>query len=206
MFHVKHEPWVQSLRRAGLPDLSRDQTLELDRYEGLLRDRALSSGMISDRDRHRLRERHILDSLRGGPLLPGATRTVCDLGSGAGLPGIPIAIAFPDVRFTLAEARRTRAAFLELAVQELGLPNVEVHAGPAEELAGPYDACLARAFAAPAAAWSAAAPLLPDHGLLVYWAGETFDAPGFERETHVRVRPATSTLAGYGPVVIMSRQ
>jgi 16S rRNA (guanine(527)-N(7))-methyltransferase RsmG len=206
MFHVKHEPWVQSLQLAGLPPLRRQTTLELDRYEALLREKALPLGMVSHGDLPRLRERHVLDSLRGGPLLPGGTQSVCDLGSGAGLPGIPMAIAWPEVRFTLAEARRTRAAFLELAVQELGLVNVAVYAGRIEELAGPFDVCLARAFAAPAEAWSTASSLLSPHGILLYWAGEAFDAPSFERATHVRARPATSTLAGYGPVVIMSRQ
>ena len=67
---------------------------------------------------------HIFDCLRAAPLLP-ETGTVCDLGSGAGLPGVVLAIARPDLRFVLIEVRRNRAAFLDEATADL--ENAVVH-------------------------------------------------------------------------------
>jgi 16S rRNA (guanine527-N7)-methyltransferase len=203
MFHVKHEPWGPA---AGLA-LDARQTTQLDRYEDLLADRAVPLGMIAEADLPRLAERHILDALRGAPLLPREVGTVCDLGSGAGLPGIPVAIARPDATVTLVEPRRNRAAFLELAVERLGLGNAEVHPGRAEDLPdGGFDACLARAFAPLRPTWEAARRLLRPTGILLFWAGRGADlhadAPADARLT---ISP-TSPLAEAGPIVIMAPQ
>lgn len=93
--------------------------------------------------------RHIADSLAACADLPRNAR-VADLGSGAGLPGLPIAIARPDLRVTLVEIREKRLAFLRHVVRELGL-SVEVRAAsidlPPEE---PFDFALLRAVANPA--------------------------------------------------------
>ena len=204
MFHVKHEGW------AALPDLGvplvPEQISLLERYEEFLVERAAPMGMIAPSDVPRLRERHILDSLRAVPLLPPGTDTVCDLGSGAGLPGIPLAIALPDVQFTLVEVRHNRAAFLETVVGALGLERVTVHDRRLETFRSPVDVCLARAFAPAPKAWESAERLLDASGILVYWAGATFDPdadipPGVD----VALFP-TSALARSGPLAIMTRQ
>ena len=178
----------------------------LERYEDFLVERAAPMGMIAPSDVPRLRERHILDSLRAVPLLPPATATVCDLGSGAGLPGIPLAIALPDVQITLVEVRQNRAAFLETVIGALGLDRVTVHARRLETFRSSVDVCLARAFAPAPKAWAAADRLLGAGGMLVYWAGATFDPnadplPGVD----VALFP-TSALARSGPLAIMTRQ
>jgi 16S rRNA (guanine527-N7)-methyltransferase len=178
----------------------------LERYEDFLVERAAPMGMIAPSDVPRLRERHILDSLRAVPLLPPATATVCDLGSGAGLPGIPLAIALPDVQITLVEVRHSRAAFLETVIGALGLDRVTVHARRLETFRSSVDVCLARAFAPAPKAWAAADRLLGAGGMLVYWAGATFDPdadplPGLD----VALFP-TSALARSGPLAIMTRQ
>jgi 16S rRNA (guanine527-N7)-methyltransferase len=142
-------------------------------YTELLIERALPLGMIARDDRDRIVPRHVVDSLRAGPALAwlGAKRVV-DLGSGAGLPGIPLAIAMPEVHLTLAEARSKRAAFLELVVERLSLTNVTVHPARAETLAPfGFDTAVARAFASPAGAWVQARALLSDEGALVLFAG-----------------------------------
>jgi 16S rRNA (guanine527-N7)-methyltransferase len=202
MFHVKHEPWG----RAGL-DLDPGQARQLERYEELLVDRALPLGMIAESDRLRVRERHVLDALRGAPLLPVPAGSVCDLGSGAGLPGIPVAIARRDAALTLVESRRKRAAFLELAVEALELVNAIVRRARIEDLpAGTFDVCLARAFAPPTVTWFAASRLLRPAGVLLFWAGRGFD-PDAEKPPDARMTVSTtSSLADTGPVVIMARQ
>ena len=86
------------------------------------------------------------------PFLPGAGRLV-DLGSGAGVPGIPIAILRPGLRVLLADAARRKTAFLELAVRELALANADVAQARAEDLGRApahreaYDAVTAQALA-----------------------------------------------------------
>jgi 16S rRNA (guanine527-N7)-methyltransferase len=75
---------------------------------------------------------HLLDSLVVMPHLPMRHGTLADVGSGAGLPGIPLAIARPEWRVTLNEASEKKAAFMRQAVIELGLGNVTVHQGRVE--------------------------------------------------------------------------
>jgi 16S rRNA (guanine527-N7)-methyltransferase len=201
---VKHEGLIAAAGALGVR-LAPPQAERLVEYEALVRERAAALGMVARGDLSRLRDRHILDSLRAAAVLDGVARDALDLGSGAGLPGIPVAIALPDLRMTLTETRRQRLAFLELAVMELGLANVSVRAGRADA-AGQVDACLARAFRDASASWRVAGPLLRPGGRLVYFGGAGFDAardlPGDATAT---ILPASS-LAKSGPLVIMTRQ
>ena len=90
---------------------------------------------------------HLLDSLSILPHLDGAA-TVLDVGSGAGLPGIPLAIARPDLRVTLLDSSHKKATFLTQAKSELGLAGVEVACERVEQwkTAHPFDAVISRAF------------------------------------------------------------
>jgi 16S rRNA (guanine527-N7)-methyltransferase len=187
-------------------DISRSQADALDVYERLLLDRALPLGMVAPGDREHLRSRHILDSLRAALLLEGLEGEVADLGSGAGLPGIPLAIALPDLPFRLIDVRRRRVAFLELVVDTLGLANVAVIQGPIEGVGSTFARCLARALADPRRAWELANPLLSAGGELLYWAGKGFDpSSGTPEGVAISVRPRPG-LADAGPIVIMTRQ
>jgi 16S rRNA (guanine527-N7)-methyltransferase len=203
MFHVKHEGWVQEAA-ARLAHITEEQAALLQRYEDLLRDRGIAMGLIATSDLARLRERHVLDALRGASLLPPACRRVADLGSGAGLPGVPLAIACPSIDIVLVEARRRRAAFLEMVGDILGLDNMRVFPGRAEDLQPGFDACVARAFGSPAASWKAAGRVLVPGGVLLYWAGEGFDEASDVPADVLAEVPVTGTLAYGGPVVIMS--
>jgi 16S rRNA (guanine527-N7)-methyltransferase len=91
---------------------------------------------------------HVLDSLSLLPHL-GAARSVVDVGTGPGFPGIPLAIARPDLRVTLLDSSHKKAAFLEQARAELGLANVEVACTRVEQWkpAQRYEAVVSRAFA-----------------------------------------------------------
>jgi 16S rRNA (guanine527-N7)-methyltransferase len=149
----------------------------LQGYERLLVERAVPLGLVARSDRDRMWPRHVLDCLRAAALVREEDRLAYDLGSGAGLPGVVLAIARPWCRFVLAEARARRAGFLELVVERLGLPNVEVAAGRAEDLSEVADLATARAFAPLARAWEVAHPLLRPGGRLIYFGGAAMTDP-----------------------------
>lgn len=97
-------------------------------------------------------ERHVLDSLTLLPLLaevPAGARVV-DIGSGGGIPGVPLAIARPDLHVALVEATQKKASFLSATASAMGLANISVHADRAErlgreELGGVFEVVMARA-------------------------------------------------------------
>ncbi len=196
-----------------LPD---DAIAKLLAFEELLTERALPIGLIAEGDRDAVRRRHVLDCLRAVPHVPAGR--VADLGSGAGLPGIVVAIARRDLRVDLVEPQRRRLAFLELALERLALPNAAAVGVRAEELPTAYDGALARAFADARASWMAAEPILVADGRLVYFAGARFNpvelarpapsGPAASRwpEPHISVVPPPPLLASSGPLVIMTRQ
>lgn len=201
---MKHEGWAKQELR-----IPPDRVEMLDAYLRLLIERAIPLGMIAASDSARLRERHVLDCLRASALFLPDDSTAIDLGSGAGLPGIPLAVAHPQVRFTLVEARARRAAFLELVAEDLGLINVRVVSGRVEDLADQADLCLARAFAAPTRCWLLADRLLLANGRLIYWAGESLEGDSLERSLPSDVSVtlvASPKLERFGPLVMMCRQ
>lgn len=128
-------------------------------------------GLIGPLELPRLWSRHILNSAIVAPLLrPGR---VGDIGSGAGLPGLVLAIARPDVAFVLIEPMERRVAWLNEQVAELGLTNVDVIRARAEDvrLAEPLDQVTARAVSAFRKLLPLTAPLLRDGGELVLMKG-----------------------------------
>lgn len=102
------------------------------RYVEMLARQGVLRGVIGPREIGRLWERHILNSAAVAELVPRQSRVI-DLGSGAGLPGVPVAIARPDLSMTLLEPMARRVAWLEEVVAELDLA-VAVRRGRAEEL------------------------------------------------------------------------
>lgn len=200
---MKHEGW--DLVRALDLELGPHQLDQLEAFEALIRERAIPLGMVATADEVRLRERHIQDSLRAATLVSATDRTAYDFGSGAGLPGVVLAIACPDLRMTLVESRRPRAAFLQLVVDRLGLTHALVSNERVEKLREPVDLCFSRAFARVGVAWGAADRLLLPGGRLVYFAGERFDRAELPEDA-VSTLVTTSALARSGPLVIMSQQ
>lgn len=99
------------------------------------------------REPMRMVSHHLIDSLSVLPYL--GTGTLVDIGAGGGLPGIPIAIAQPQRKVTLNDSNHKKAAFMQQAVIELGLSNVDVHVGRAEEWHNSerFDGAISRAFA-----------------------------------------------------------
>lgn len=126
--------------------------------------------------------RHALDALTLVPLLPPprAGLSLIDVGSGGGVPGIPVAIARPDIAITLVEATQKKAAFLDAAARALGLANVRVVSARAEDLArtahrAAYDVVTARAVGRLAVLVSWTLPFIRRDGLALLIKGQRAD-------------------------------
>ena len=121
--------------------------------------------------------RHVEDSLAAAELLPEGARVV-DLGSGAGFPGLPIAIARPDLRVTLVEIREKRVSFLRHIVRELEL-STEVRPVSIETAAtAEFDFALLRAVAKPEQSIPLGLPWVTPGGEVWVWAGASATVPG----------------------------
>ena len=118
------------------------------RYCGHLTTTAVARGLIGPREVPRIWERHLLNCAAMHELIP-MDATVVDVGSGAGLPGVALAIARPDLRVLLVEPLQRRVSWLDEVVEDLGLTNVEVARARAEELSATVkaDVVTARAVA-----------------------------------------------------------
>jgi 16S rRNA (guanine527-N7)-methyltransferase len=103
------------------------------KYEQSLREWNERVNLVSRKDLDRLAIYHFPDSLTAASLIPQGA-TVCDVGSGGGLPGIPLKIARDDINLVLVESVRKKALFLEYAVRELGLERTTVRAERAESI------------------------------------------------------------------------
>ncbi|HHV21380.1 MAG TPA: 16S rRNA (guanine(527)-N(7))-methyltransferase RsmG [Propionibacterium sp.] len=118
-----------------------------ERYRDLLATQGMEWGLIGPREIDRLWERHLLNSVALADLIPEGSEVI-DVGSGAGLPGIPLAILRPDLGMTLLEPLLRRYNFLTQAVDNLGISDrVGVERGRAEEYDGSFDIVTCRAVA-----------------------------------------------------------
>ncbi len=151
------------------------QLPDVERYAELLADVGVRRGLIGPREVPRLWERHLLNCAVLSEIVPEGV-TVCDVGSGAGLPGIPLALVRPDLDITLLEPLLRRTTFLEEVVELLGLEHVSVARGRAEEMLGalqPVHVVTARAVAPldRLAGWGI--PLLRPYGEMLAIKGDT---------------------------------
>ncbi|EXU66318.1 MULTISPECIES: 16S rRNA (guanine(527)-N(7))-methyltransferase RsmG [Streptomyces] len=156
-------------------DVFGDRFPEAVRYGELLADVGVTRGLIGPREVPRLWERHLLNCAVLSEVVPEGV-TVCDVGSGAGLPGIPLALTRPDLRITLLEPLLRRTNFLREVVELLGLEHVTVVRGRAEEVLGkltPMHVVTARAVAPldRLAGWGV--PLLRPYGEMLLLKGDT---------------------------------
>lgn len=155
-------------------------------YADLLADAGVERGLVGPREVDRLWERHLLNCAAVAGLVPPRS-AVLDVGSGAGLPGIPLALVRPDVQVRLVEPLLRRATFLEEAVQALGLATVEVVRARAEDLPeGQADVVVARAVAPLRRLVGATLPLLRPDGLLVAMKGRAAHDEVAEAVEHLR--------------------
>ena len=143
-------------------------------------------------------DRHLVESLACAPYLQGDR--VADVGSGAGLPGIPLAIARPEIQFTLIESRGKRVRFLEHIRGALELSNVVVEHARAEDLSPeqPFVTVLARAVAAPSELIALTQQLRAEEGILLILTRANYEeelpAEGFV--ARIADDPVTRSLKG----------
>ena len=136
----------------AMPDVARDVFGDAagtaERYAGLLAGVGVERGVIGPNEVPRIWERHLLNSAVVAELVPRPCSLV-DLGSGAGLPGVVLALVLPDCEVALVEPMLRRATFLQECVTELGLGNARVVRARAEHMAGELavDVVTARAVA-----------------------------------------------------------
>ncbi|NNM55295.1 MAG: 16S rRNA (guanine(527)-N(7))-methyltransferase RsmG [Spirochaetales bacterium] len=160
-------------------------------YQALVRDENERFGLVRLHEESDFVLKHVLDSLAPWQLLaglPGVGQLV-DLGSGAGLPGIPLALAFPQWQITLAERKEKRVKFLELAIDRLHLTNVKLWPYQIEELKERFPVAVFRAFS------PLDAPLLKALKKLLTPQGFTVAYKGRREVLETEVLPVSRLLA-----------
>lgn len=153
------------LAEAGQRELSTDVASQFGVYCALLMRWNARTNLTAVRDEDGILRRHFLESIVCARVLPDGIATLLDFGSGAGFPGLPIALCRPELAVTLAESQGKKSAFLREAVRVLGL-KVKVHGGRAEMLGGSFDCVTLRAVDRMAEAVTTAAGLVTAGGWL----------------------------------------
>ncbi|MCM0620977.1 16S rRNA (guanine(527)-N(7))-methyltransferase RsmG [Nocardioides sp. BSK12Z-4] len=163
-----------------------------ERYAGLLATDGVVRGLIGPREAPRLWERHLLNSAVVADAIAEGV-DVADVGTGAGLPGMVLAIRRPDLSVTLIEPLLRRTTFLQEVVDELGLPNVTVHRGRADSAVhlGGFDVVTSRAVAGLTTLLEWCMPLVRPQGHVLAMKGSSVD------DEIVEARPALER-AGWG--------
>lgn len=132
------------LAAAGLDFLDEATASRFAAYCALLLRWNARTNLTAIRDEEGILARHFVESIACARALPPEIATLLDFGSGAGFPGIPIALCRPEIAVTLAESQRKKAAFLQEAVRTLGV-SARVHPGRAESLTAQFDCITLRA-------------------------------------------------------------
>jgi 16S rRNA (guanine527-N7)-methyltransferase len=174
------------------------------RFAGLLATRGLEQGLIGPREVPRLWDRHLLNCAVVAELVDGRCRTLVDIGSGAGLPGLVLAMVLPDVTVTLLEPMERRCRFLAGCVTELELANVTVLRARAEDATVKADVATARAVAPLPRLAELAIGLVRPGGMVLAIKGRTAMQELTEAEPVLRrigARSAEVVQAGHGKVV-----
>jgi len=172
----------QLLTQSGHPPLAPGTAEKFAAYLALLLKWNAKTNLTAIRDEDGILSRHFLESILCAHKLPAGIVSLLDFGSGAGLPGIPIALMRPDLEVTLAESQNKKAAFLREAVRTLfpeSALKIKVHSARAETLKTRFDCITLRAVDNMAQAIPAAIQLLTPSGWLAVLT-TTEDAPAIQ--------------------------
>jgi 16S rRNA (guanine527-N7)-methyltransferase len=181
------------LAEAGLPGLTETESECFAVYLELILHWNDRTNLSSVRDPDGVLRRHFVECIACARFLPDGIKSVLDYGSGAGFPGIPIAICRPELAVTLAEAQNKKAAFLHEVVRALRLA-AKVYAGRAETIGSTFDCVTLRAVDRMANAIETAVGLLTPNGYLAVMTTESHRdqvrnaaGPGFEWKPTMRL-------------------
>lgn len=179
---------LDSLLNAADIDLPDQQKHQLIGYVELLHKWNKAYNLTSVRDPMQMLVRHILDSIVVNPHLQGSR--FIDVGTGPGLPGIPLAIVRPDAHFTLLDSLGKRVRFLRQVQHELGLSNIEPVQSRVEDFVAepPFDGVISRAFASlqDMLSWCHHLPAKPE--------GRFYALKGVRPDDELAILPAGMTL------------
>jgi 16S rRNA (guanine527-N7)-methyltransferase len=199
------------IRALGL-DIDAAAQAKLVAYVALLEKWNRTHNLTAIRDPERMLTHHLLDALAVLPHFPrSASLRLVDIGSGGGVPGVPIAVARPAWQVTLVDSSRKKTAFLRQAVIELSLPNVEIATTRVEdyEPPAPFDIAMSRAYSdlrafaaaarrlAPTGEWMAMKGTYPEDELaqlpadVQVTAISKLDVPGIDAERHLVIMQAS---------------
>lgn len=167
-------PELQGRQREAAERFFGDRLALAERYVEHLCTTGITHGLLGPREVPRMWGRHVLNCAVLGPELP-ESGTVADVGSGAGLPGIALALVRPDLEFTLIEPMERRVDWLDMVIKDLGMENVQVIRARAEEVADEVmaDVVTARAVSALKKLIPMTVPLLDDKGQLIFFKGRS---------------------------------
>jgi 16S rRNA (guanine527-N7)-methyltransferase len=181
------------LLREGLPTQPASIEDRFDAYLSLIVRWNARTNLTAIRDEEGIVTRHFLESIACAVAVPATVRTLLDFGSGAGLPGIPIALCRPEISVTLAESQNKKAAFLREAIRTLELKTT-VHGERAENLTTPFDCVVLRAVDRMHTAIAAASHLVSLSGWIMIMTSEAevlsiqnAAGGGFTWQSHVRL-------------------
>jgi len=162
---------AQAVEGAGLSPLATGVAGSFSRYYALLEQWNSRLNLTAIRDPEEALRRHFVECIFCAQQLPQGIRSLLDYGSGAGFPGIPIALCRPEIRVTLAESQGKKASFLREVVRSLGV-DAEIYAGRVEDMPGSrrFDAVSLRAVDKMQAAVDEAAGRVKPGGSLVLLA------------------------------------
>jgi len=159
------------LVESGLDTLDSGLSSRFGEYLSLLLRWNARMNLTAIRDEEAILSRHFVESIACARALPAGIATLLDFGSGAGFPGIPIALCRPEIAVTLAESQGRKAAFLREAVRTLGLSS-KIHSGRAELLTTRFDCVALRAVDRMPHAVQAASSLVSPGGWLALMTTE----------------------------------
>ncbi|MDQ3616179.1 MAG: 16S rRNA (guanine(527)-N(7))-methyltransferase RsmG [Actinomycetota bacterium] len=175
-----------------------------ERYADILATDGVTRGLIGPREAPRLWDRHLLNCAMLGEAIPKG-QDVCDIGTGAGLPGMVLALSRRDLSVTLVEPLLRRTVFLEEVVAALGMTNVEVVRARAEELHGSrsFSVVTSRAVAPLTRLLDWCMPLVSSGGALVAMKGSSVSREIESARGALRMhRAGTVTVTAYGSNLI----
>ncbi|MDH5593420.1 MAG: 16S rRNA (guanine(527)-N(7))-methyltransferase RsmG [Gammaproteobacteria bacterium] len=184
--------------------LSEDQQRKLIVFVEVLHKWNKTYNLTAIRKRKDLISRHLLDSLVTLPYIKGAS--VLDVGSGAGLPGLPLAIALPETKFVLLDSSSKKTRFMIQATGELGLSNVKIVHSRVQDYVpdSPFDTVITRAFADTEKFLNLAGQHCAKNGQFLLMQGEAASEnlpEGFEKKEKIKLDVPEQTGARYLTII-----